>query len=149
MSCCTSTSSFIRLRARTERDLPLVKALLQSEGLPLEGLEATEGYVLDGDGRILGHVALEKAKDGAVIRSLVVQPAHRGKGFGRRLLGIAETSAGDVPRVLRTEAIGSWVLRRGFQSVALGELPEGVLHTSEFAGALCGAMPVYIQAPRT
>lgn len=145
MSCCTSTSSFIRLRTRTERDLPFVKALLESEGLPSEGLEATEGYVLDGDGRILGHVAVEKAEDGAVIRSLVIQPIHRGKGLGRRLLAIAETSAGEVPQVLRTETIGPWALRRGFKSATLAELPEGVLRTSEFSGTHCGSMPVYIR----
>lgn len=147
MSCCTSTSSFIRLRARTERDFPLVKALLESEGLPSEGLDATEGYVLENDGGIMGHVALEKANDGAVIRSLVVHPTHRGKGLGRRLLAIAETSAGAVSRVLRTGSIGPWVLRRGFKSATLAELPEGVLRTSEFAGPLGGSMPVYIQVP--
>ncbi len=79
----------MRLRKRLPSDLTQVQNLLVSADLPIEGLDATEGWVLEHEATIVGHVAAEPTPDAVVLRSLVVAPASRGQGLGERLVAMA------------------------------------------------------------
>ncbi len=138
----------MRIRAREPEDLEKVERLLAEAGLPADGLDSTTGWVLLENGRIHGHIALECAGDSTVLRSLVVSKDCRGRGYGRALLDFAEAALvtrGPGLRVLRTDSIGDWVLRRGYQPARLGDLPAPVRGTSQFTGGCCAATPVYIK----
>ncbi len=135
------------LRQRLPEDLPRVIRLLKSAHLPPEGLDRTEGWVIDAEGVLVGHVAVELTPDAAVIRSLVVDPSQRGKGLGERLLAAAEDSAGLRTLVLKTDAVGSWMARRGYQPATLDQTPKSVRSTTQFSGSLCSGTPVYLRSP--
>lgn len=138
----------MRIRARTNEDLPEVETLLDAAGLPADGLAATTGWVLVHEGRIEGHIALECAGEATVLRSLAVSEACQGRGYGRALLDFAEAALvtrGPGLRVLRTDSIGAWVQRRGYHLARLGDLPAAVRATTQFSGGLCASTPVYVK----
>ena len=134
----------MRIRAREQDDLAEVERLLSAVGLPPDGLDRTRGWVLLEDDRIHGHIALECAGTTTVLRSLVVAKEQQGHGLGRALFDFAEAALaawGPGLRVLRTDSIGDWVLRRGYRLAQLGELPAPVRGTSQFSGGLCAGSP--------
>ena len=133
----------LNLRKRQSEDCASVAQLLTAANLPASGLERTEGWVIEGNQDILGHVAVELTSEVAVIRSLVVAPRAQGRGLGRKLLELAEAQAGGRLLTLRTETIGSWVERRGYRRTTMGQLPPSVRTTTEFEGDLCVSCPVY------
>ena len=136
------------VRPRIPADAARVAALLRSVGLPLEGLEGTDGFVYEVEGQLVGHVALERAGDGVVLRSLAVDPGHQGKGIGKALFDAGEAASAGLPSILRTESIEAWALRRGYQAAKACNLPPGVLATSQFAGGVCASAPVFIKEAR-
>ncbi len=133
------------LRNRLPEDLPAVRTLLAEAALPPDGLEATEGWVIELAGRLVGHVALEPAGPVVVIRSLVVAADQRGAGHGARLMDQAERAAGSRLRVLKTDTVGPWMEARGYRRVPLASVPAEVRATTQFAGSLCAGTPVYVQ----
>jgi len=135
----------MRIRKRLSADLEAAKRLLRDAGLPLDGLEATEGWVSEAEGQVVGHIAIEPTLDAVVIRSLVVDPSQRGKGLGEDLMKAAEAGAGDRKIVLKTETIGPWMERRGYRRATLAEVPASVRGTTQFAGTLCSGTPVYLK----
>lgn len=138
----------MRIRSRTPEDLREVEALLDQAGLPADGLAATTGWVLVHADRIQCHIALECAGDATVLRSLAVSRDCRGRGYGRALLDFAEAALvtrGPGLRVLRTDSIGAWVLRRGYRPATLGDLPAAVRDTTQFSGGLCASTPVFVK----
>lgn len=135
----------MRLRNRLPEDLPKVLDLLAQAGLPAEGMEQTEGWGLETHKDLIGPVALEPTADAVVIRSLVVDPWHRGQGFGESLMAKAESSAEGRALVLRTDTIGPWMLRRGYRMSRLDEVPASVRATTQFSGSLCAGTPVYLK----
>lgn len=133
------------LRKRLPADQAEVSILLESAGLPSDGLERTEGWVFEADGSVIGHVALEGTTDAAVLRSLVVSPSHRGQGLAERLMDVAEGSAQVRMLVLRTETVGPWMERRGYRRATLQDVPESVRVTTQFSGSLCSGTPLYLK----
>ena len=49
--------------------------------------------VVESDGRIAGLVVLDRTSEGFLLENIAVDPAHRGKGFGKALLQFAEAEA--------------------------------------------------------
>jgi SAM-dependent methyltransferase/N-acetylglutamate synthase-like GNAT family acetyltransferase len=133
----------MNLRKRQPEDIPAVEQLLTAANLPASGLDRTEGWVFEEDRAILGHVAVERTPDVAVVRSLVVAPRAQGRGLGRRFLDHAEAQGAGRLLVLRTGTIGPWVERRGYRRLTVGQLPPSVRGTTEFEGDLCASCPVY------
>lgn len=137
----------MNIRKRTPEDRPAVDRLLQAVALPSAGLERTEGWVAEEQGEILGHVALERTPEVAVIRSLAVVPHAQGRGLARTLMDLAEREGGSRILALRTESIGPWVERRGYRRTTADQLPASVRTTTQFEGALCASYAVYAKAP--
>lgn len=136
----------MRIRKRVSADLSQVVQLLGREDLPPDGLEKTEGWVLELEGKVIGHIAVEPTPDARVLRSLVVAPEHRGRGLGGQLMQEAERHADGLPLVLRTKTIGPWVESLGYSLKTLGEVPPSVRATTQFSGELCSGTPVYMKA---
>ena len=133
------------IRPRTPEDFPAVTRLLDAAALTAQGLERTEGWVVEEAGRILAHVALERTPDAAVLRSLVVDPAQSGRGLARQLLDLAEAQAGPRTLLLKTSSIGPWVERRGYRRVTRDQVPASALATTQFEGCLCSDYPIYLK----
>lgn len=135
----------MNIRARQPEDLDSVRTLLEGADLPSKGLECTEGWVAEENGRPVGHVALERTADAAVLRSLAIAPAAQGRGLARRLMDQAESEAGNRALVLRTLTIGPWAERRGYFRANPDQIPESILNTTEFEGSLCSGYPAYVR----
>ena len=77
----------IHLRAATSDDLPAMAALLAAEGLPQAGVAEgiTHFQVLDDGQGVVAAAGIEAHGSSALLRSVVVAPAHRGRGLARRL----------------------------------------------------------------
>lgn len=135
----------MRLRKRLPADLPQVHHLLSQAGLPADGLDQTSGWVVEMDEALVGHVALEATPDAVVIRSLVVDPSQQGHGLGERLMMAAEAAAEGRVLVLKTDTVGPWMLRRGYRTAPLGEVPSSVRSTTQFSGTLCAGTPIYMK----
>ena len=136
----------MKLRKRQPEDCQAVAHLLAAVNLPADGLDRTEGWVIEEGQDILGHVAVERTPEVAVIRSLVVAPRAQGQGLARQLLEVAEAQGGCRQLALRTESIGAWVERRGYLRSTVAQLPPSVRTTTQFEGELCSSCPVYAKA---
>jgi SAM-dependent methyltransferase/N-acetylglutamate synthase-like GNAT family acetyltransferase len=121
--------------------------MLTVAALTSEGLDRTEGWVVEEQGRILGHVAAEITADAAVLRSLVVAPVAQQQGLGRKLLREAEQAMGKRTLVLKTETVGPWMERQGYRRVKLDQVPTSILTTTQFSGSLCSQCPIYLKSP--
>lgn len=142
-------------------DVAAVRALLAVADLPPEGLEdAWRCWVADADGvggQIIGAVAVERHQQHAadataayLLRSLVVSPAARGGGLGRRLveaaLTVADLDAGTrAPVALLTQSADAYFARLGFTAVARGELPAALEASAQLRGACPDSARAYVR----
>lgn len=129
-------------------DLPSLKTLLATSGLPSEDL--TEQHlehfiILAQGGRVVGSVGIEKMGEEALLRSLAVDVMMRGEGFGKRLLQDIEGHAlgNGVHRLyLLTTSADGFFEHHGYQRLDRSAVPESIRSTTQFAhlcptGALC------------
>ena len=135
----------MNIRERQPGDLESVRALLETSGLPFNGIERTRGWIVEECGQVISHIALEEAGNAVVLRSLATVPAAQGRGVARKLMELAEAQAGNRPILLRTKTVGPWVLRRGYGLIASDQVPESVRSTSEFEGTMCSGYPIYMK----
>lgn len=123
-------------------DNPRLHEALSEAALPVDDL-AMPGrsfYRFTWQGRFIGFVGCERIDDtSALLRSLVVVPAERGKGYGKEMaewmLGrLAEQGIEDVWMITTTATdLG---LGLGFVRAARERAPEGVRTTRQFT-SLC------------
>lgn len=125
------------IRGRRAEDFEAVRALLETGGLPSNGLERTRGWVAEECDQIISHIAIEETEDAVVLRSSATAPAAQGRGIARRLMDLAEAEAGERAVLLRTRTVGPWVSRRGYSLASSDQIPASVRTTSEFEGSLC------------
>ena len=134
------------IRGATAEDLPPASALLAAAGLPLDGFAEHLGHALVAtrDDRVVGVVALEMYGPSALLRSLIVAPAERGTGLGRRLTGEAlalarKRGAQDV--YLLTQTAEKFFPRFGFCVEDRSSAPSELRQSEEFRTA-CPASAV-------
>ena len=135
-------------RAQTS-DLPEVLNLLERQHLPLDGVrEHVASMVVARDhGKVVGVAAAELYADGALLRSVAVDPLVQGKGVGHQL-----TEA--VLRIAREHDMGSVFLltttaekffpRFGFEQIARSDVPASVQASVEFQSA-CPASAIVMR----
>lgn len=121
-------------------ETPELLALLERCGLPEAGVRDHLGAALVAreEGRIVGSAVLELSRDGALLRSVGVDPAFRGTGLGTRLTERALSLAGEkgARRVfLLTETAGNFFPRFGFRRIDRAQVPGSVRESREFQGA--------------
>jgi amino-acid N-acetyltransferase len=128
-------------------DLAEVLTLLQGAGLPTEDLTSAPGlhlWVLCAEESLVGVIALERVDAGALLRSLVVEPAHQRRGLGRQLVARLEHDAradGVQQLVLLTETAEAFFRRLGYEAIDRRYVSEDLKQSAEFR-TLCPASAV-------
>lgn len=142
----TAQQTSLSIAAARSEELDGLLALLADAALPTAGFAAhlEDALVVRDDGRLLGCVALELYGEEALLRSLAVAPAARGRGLGERLTAAALdlAAARGARRVwLLTTTAERFFPRFGFLAVERDELPAALAASAELRGA-CPASAV-------
>jgi len=126
--------------AATQRDLAEVRTLLERNHLPLDGVDdLTDTMVVArDDAHVVGTAALELYADGALLRSVAVDPALQGQRLGHRLtdaaLQMAEARGAQTVFLLTTTA-DRFFPRFGFEQITRADVPSSVQGSIEFRSA--------------
>jgi amino-acid N-acetyltransferase len=132
------------------RDMEAAVTLLEDATLPVADLDASkfrEFLVARIDGRSAGFVGIERFGRYGLLRSLVVAPAHRDSGLGRRLVSALETRAlvaGIDEMWLLTIDADRWFESVGYLRCDRSEAPAAIASTEEFA-SLCPGSAVLMR----
>ena len=135
----------------TAHDLADVRALLERVHLPLAGVDEHLSTMLvarDGE-QIVGTAALELYPDGALLRSVAVDPSRQGQQLGHQLIGAAlqlATTHGASTVFLLTTTAERFFPRFGFAPVAREQVPASVQRSVEFQSA-CPASATVMRKP--
>jgi len=135
------------IHARPARDAAV--RVLETAGLPVEDL--TDGHMAHFFFAGLatnptGLVGVELCGDGALLRSLVVDPQLRGTGLGRLLVERAEGHArahGATSMFLLTTTAESFFRRLGYTSADRASAPDEIRATREFS-SICPASSAFL-----
>ena len=133
----------------TERDLPEIRALLERVHLPLAGVDEHLPAMLVARerGQIVGTAALELYADGALLRSVAVDPRRQGAHLGHQLTGaalqLATTQGADTVFLLTTTA-ERFFPRFGFEQIDREQVPQSVRASVEFQSA-CPASAIVMR----
>jgi amino-acid N-acetyltransferase len=137
------------IESATERDLPAIRALLVRLHLPLAGIDEHLPNILvvrQGD-QIVGTAALEFFPDGALLRSVAVEPQEQGRRLGHQLtnaaLGVASEQKADAVFLLTTTA-ERFFPRFGFERITRDQVPRSVRNSVEFQSA-CPASAIVMR----
>lgn len=136
----------MRLRPARHQDLPAITALLAGESLPAEDVAGHLATFLVGEqgGMVVATGGLEALGHMGLLRSVVVTPRYRGRGWGRRiaaqLIGLARSlNIADV--YLLTTTAPDFFATLGFRQEVRETAPPAVRGTRQFA-TLCPASAV-------
>jgi amino-acid N-acetyltransferase len=133
----------------TERDLPQIRALLERLQLPLAGVDERVAtmLVVRAGGEVVGTAALELYADGALLRSVAVDPREQGKQLGHRLtdaaLELATANGADTVFLLTTTA-ERFFPKFGFEQIDREQVPPSVRQSVEFQSA-CPASAIVMR----
>lgn len=130
----------ISIEPAQEVDRAAIEALLEANGLPVDGLElAIPTAVVARDGNdLVGCAGVEPYGSAGLLRSVCVAPWLRGAYLGRRLVDAAESlasSRGITDLYLLTETAGDWFPRLGYSPATRADVPAAVTASPEFTGA--------------
>jgi N-acetylglutamate synthase-like GNAT family acetyltransferase len=133
----------------SEADGPSIVHLLRDSGLPIDGLvdHLNTALVARDSDAIVGCAAVEIHSDGALLRSVAVAPAARGRGVGERLTeaALALARSHRIPAVyLLTTTAESYFPRFGFVRTSRDLVPAGVRQSVEFRSA-CPASAIVMR----
>ena len=137
------------IESASERDLPEIRALLERLRLPLAGVDehlptmlvAREGQ------QIVGTAALELYADGALLRSVAVEPRRQGRQLGHQLTAAAlqlATTRGANTVFLLTTTADRFFPRFGFEPIDREQVPPSVRESAEFQFA-CPASAIVMR----
>lgn len=121
-------------------DLAAIHALLERAGLPVAGLAShlDTTLVLREGQQLVACAAIEPYGAAGLLRSVAVDPSHRGRGLGGRLTEAAIALArarGIRTLYLLTETAGPFFRRFGFTGIPRGEVAAAVQASVEFTTA--------------
>jgi amino-acid N-acetyltransferase len=128
------------IRAATAADVDPIKKLLESNELPLEGVDDHwKTFVVARDGETLvGCGGSEAYSNAALIRSIAVDPMHRRLGIGRLIVRnlLDRLSARGVREFyLLTTSAQDYFRKRGFKKCDRDEVNPQLLASHEFQDA--------------
>ena len=132
----------IELRPARRSELDAIVALLCAAELPVEDLNAAmlDAFLVATEGEIqVGVVGLEICESNALLRSLAVEPRHRGRGLGKRLVDAVEMEArarGVTALYLLTTTATNFFERVGYTAHDRAAVPPAIAATTEFS-SLC------------
>ena len=130
----------MRIRPAAANDLPAVEHLLNTTGLPVDGVDENfRDFIVAEEGdAIAGVIGIERYGATALLRSAAVSPDSRARGVGSRLVEtILERAASqgiEEVYLLTTTAV-DYFPRFGFSQTPRSEAPEELRASREFQGA--------------
>jgi amino-acid N-acetyltransferase len=137
------------IESATDRDLPEIHSLLERLDLPLAGVDDhVQTMLVAREGQeIVGTAALEIYADGALLRSVAVEPRQQGKRLGHQLtdaaLRLAAARGANTVFLLTTTA-ERFFPRFGFEQIARDDVPPSVRTSVEFQSA-CPASAIVMR----
>ena len=137
------------IESATPSDLPEIHALLERLQLPLDGVDEHLPTMLVAREalEIVGTAGLELYPEGALLRSVAVEPRWQGRQLGRQLtdaaLRLATTHR--VPAVfLLTTTAERFFPKFGFERITRDQVPASVRESVEFRSA-CPASSIVMR----
>lgn len=144
----SAAKTMLSVRPACDTDLPLLSALLDGSGLPVDDLTVAHLHhfivVVDDGATLVGCVGIEPYGDSALLRSLTLHHTIRGAGWGQKLTGLAEDYARGVGisgLYLLTTTATEFFKKRGYHVIQRTDAPESLQATSEFT-SLCPSQAV-------
>ena len=137
------------IESATERDLPDLCSLLERLHLPLAGVSEHLSTMLVAreEERIVGTAGLELYADGALLRSVAVEPSCQGRKLGHQLtdaaLLLASAHGADTVFLLTTTA-ERFFPKFGFEPIARDQVPQSVRGSVESQSA-CPASAIVMR----
>ena len=137
------------IESATERDLPGIRALLERLQLPVAGVDEHLPTMLvarEGE-QIVGTAALELYADGALLRSVAVEPVRQGRQLGHQLTDAAlelATAHGVNTVFLLTTTAERFFPTFGFEEIDREQVPVSVRESVEFQSA-CPASAIVMR----
>jgi N-acetylglutamate synthase-like GNAT family acetyltransferase len=127
----------MRLRPATHRDLPAIEALIRQGQLPDGDVAEHLATFLIGEhgGAVVACGGFEVLGTIGLLRSVVVAPRWRGRGWGERLvrrLMVQAQAVGLKDFYLLTTAAGPYFAARGFRQVPRETAPALLRRTRQF-----------------
>jgi amino-acid N-acetyltransferase len=137
------------IESATKRDLPEIRGLLERLHLPLAGVdEHLPTMLVARNGKqIVGTAALELYADGALLRSVAVEPHLQGRQLGHQLTDAAlqlASSRGVTTVFLLTTTAERFFPRFGFEPIVREQVPVCVRGSVEFQSA-CPASAIVMR----
>jgi amino-acid N-acetyltransferase len=137
------------IESATEHDLPEIHSLLERLHLPIAGVDEhlPTMLVAKEDEQVVGTAALELYADGALLRSVAVEPHRQGKHLGHQLTDAAlrlATALGANTVFLLTTTAEGFFPRFGFEQITRDEVPPSVRGSVEFQSA-CPASAIVMR----
>ena len=132
----------LELRPAKPAQFDAIAGLLSAAGLPVEDLNVAmfDAFVVATEGEVcVGVVGLEICESNALLRSLAVEPQHRSRGLGARLVDAIETEAqarGVTALYLLTTTAATFFQRVGYTAHDRASVPPALAATTEFS-SLC------------
>ncbi|MFB6160922.1 MAG: arsenic resistance N-acetyltransferase ArsN2 [Haloferacaceae archaeon] len=128
----------LAIRPAAADDLPYVERLLARAGLPHEDVRSSpvEFRVGTADGDRVAVGGVEPAGDAGLLRSVAVDDAVRGRGYGTAMCDELEAAAardGVDALYLLTTTAAAFFADRGYGAVPRSDAPAAVRGTREFA----------------
>lgn len=136
-------------RALSERDLPRLASTLAAAGLPVEDLGGRDRSFFafqDRSGEPVGFAGYELYGTDALLRSVVILPTVRGKGYGRAITEwmMAELARRGAATVfLLTTTAAPFFEKMGFRRLDRSQAPAAIAATTEF-GSLCPSTAMFM-----
>lgn len=139
-------SSDLSIRPASQADLDYIEGLLAANELPTADIhdQLESLYVFEIDGDSVGVGGLEVYDDVGLLRSIAVEDAKRGNGYGTAVCQtlLVRASEGAVSTVyLLTTTAADFFERLGFESVERTAVPEAIQQSREFS-ELCPSTAV-------
>ena len=132
----------IELKPAQRTQFDAIARLLRAAGLPVEDLDVAmlDAFVVATEGEVcVGVAGLEIYVSYALLRSLAVEPRHRSRGLGAKLVDAVETEAqarGVTALYLLTTTAATFFERVGYTAHDRAAVPPAIAATTEFS-SLC------------
>jgi amino-acid N-acetyltransferase len=128
----------LTVEAADPDDLDAVEGLLEANDLPARDVRTSPAtfYLARADARLVGVGGVEPYGSAGLLRSVVVEESHRGRGYGAALCDALEARAaerGVETLYLLTTTAAGFFRRNGYGAVPREEAPPSVRGTTQFA----------------
>jgi amino-acid N-acetyltransferase len=136
----------VSIRRAVPADFTRITQLLRDAGLPLDGLNGNENFlVVCRQDYVVGCAAMERYGEYGLLRSVALEPHERRHGLGRRLVQEALQQArrdGIAEVVLFTTTAAPFFERLGFHVIRRDDVPAPLRASVEFQSACCASAAV-------